>query len=126
MLFLIPPPPTAVPAMGTIQSPFPAPASAPNPFQQATTQPELLHIPCPNGHELETPADMIGQEVLCPHCGVQFQLRARDSIEHKRRRTEEQARAERKLGRNWFNWAIVIAVLVILGIVFLIASSTTE
>ena len=107
-------------------SPLPGPTSAPNPFQQSTADPEVLHVPCPNGHELETPVDMIGQEVLCPHCGVQFKLRARDSVEHKSRRKDEQERAERKLGRNWFNWAIVIAVLVIIGILFLIASSTTE
>ena len=26
--------------------------------------PELLHIPCPNGHQLETPPEMLEQEVL--------------------------------------------------------------
>src|SRR5437016_1101541 len=34
-------------------------------------EPEILHIPCPNGHELETPVDMLDQDVLCPHCNAQ-------------------------------------------------------
>lgn len=80
----------------------------------------LLHIPCPNGHELETPLDMLGQEVLCPHCGVQFLLRERDSIEAKHQRAIlESARLQRQASL-WLNWAIVVAVLVGLGLVFAI------
>lgn len=86
--------------------------------------PRLLHIPCPNGHELETPPDMIGQEVLCPHCGEQFLLREKDSIEHKRRRREERERKERKASNLWFNAAITVAVVVVLGLVILIALSS--
>jgi hypothetical protein len=85
---------------------------------------ELLHIPCPNGHELETPREMLGQDVLCPYCQAQFRLREKDSVEHKRRRAEEQARRERRQSRAWFNWSIVALVLVVLGILFLIFSTS--
>jgi hypothetical protein len=84
-------------------------------------EPRILHIPCPNGHELETPDDMIGQDVLCPHCGVQFQLRESDSVESKRRRSAEMERIRQRQASLWLNWAIVIAVMVVLGIVGMIA-----
>lgn len=85
---------------------------------------ELLHIPCPNGHELESPRDMLGQDVLCPHCDVQFQLREKDSVEAKRKRRHEREARDRKVGNLWLNWAIVIAVVVVLGLLVLIFSST--
>ncbi len=69
---------------------------------------DLLHIPCPNGHELETPYDMLGQEVLCPHCEVQFRLRHEDSFEH---RAKVDKHFEER-GKLWFNWAITAAVLI--------------
>src|SRR5690349_1780314 len=71
MLFIIPEPIAA-----------PAPETPP-PEPEKPAEPELLHIPCPNGHELEVPPDMIDTEVLCPQCNVQFRLRAKDSIEHR-------------------------------------------
>jgi uncharacterized membrane protein YvbJ len=63
---------------------------------------------------------MFGQEVLCPHCQSQFTLRERDSVEWKRRHEEEQARRDLKLGNAWLNWAIIIAVVVVLGLGILI------
>jgi len=68
----------------------------------------IVHIPCPNGHELETPLDMIGQEVLCPHCGVQFRLRNEDSVEYR----HELDKVLSRRARIWFNWAIAAAVCV--------------
>jgi len=88
-------------------------------YEEEEPQETIWHIPCPNGHELETPDDMIGQEVLCPQCGEQFLLRQQDSIESKRRREEEQARRDQKIGKRWFNWAIAMAVIVVLGLVTL-------
>lgn len=85
---------------------------------------ELLHIPCPNGHELETPREMLGQDVLCPYCQAQFRLREKDSVEFKRKRAAERERKERQRSRAWFNWAIVALVLVVLGILFLVFSSS--
>ena len=83
----------------------------------------LLHIPCPNGHELEVPPDMLDQDVMCPHCEAQFRLRAKDSVEHKRKRKIELEARERRLGNLWLNWAIVVAVLVVIGLLLLILSS---
>lgn len=85
--------------------------------------PQLLHIPCPNGHELETPPEMLDQEVLCPQCSAQFKLRRKDSIEFKRKQEEEQMIKEHKLGSAWLQGAIVIAVLITIGLVALIGIS---
>lgn len=84
-------------------------------------EPEVLHIPCPNGHELETPLDMLEQEVLCPQCHAQFRLRQKDSIEYKRKKEEAERIREIKAGNFWLNMAIVAAVLVGLLVVGLIA-----
>jgi hypothetical protein len=51
--------------------------------------PKLWHIPCPKGHELEVPEEMLGQDAMCPHCSVQFHLRERDSVEYKRQKQQE-------------------------------------
>lgn len=87
-------------------------------------EPELLHIPCPNGHVLETPIEMLDQDVLCPHCQSQFQLRRKDSQEFKRKKQLERERREHRVGKAWFNWAVVVVVLVLLGLVVLIFSSS--
>ncbi len=146
MLFIIPEPPSPVPGYGG------APADAwpavggvspgesfpgmggpsfggqsetvPAVSAAAPTEPELLHIPCPNGHELESPRDMLEQDVLCPHCGVQFRLRERDSVEYKKRKQAERERKEQKAGTAWLNWAIAVAVVVLLALVLLIFSSS--
>ena len=79
-------------------------------------QPEFFHISCPNGHELETPRDMLEQFAMCPTCNAQFQLLERESVEYKRRKAvEEEARAA-NLERNWLNWAIALVILVLLGL----------
>ncbi|MCA9221503.1 MAG: hypothetical protein KDA71_14330 [Planctomycetales bacterium] len=144
ILFIIPPPPAPSPSAASGWTPqFGPRENAPAPFQvgghpgaeapsftsPAPAEPEpekLYHIPCPNGHELETPADMLGQDVLCPHCNVQFRLREKDSVEYKRQRREESIRRERKLGNVWLNWAITIAVVVVLGLLILILSGTRD
>ena len=43
-------------------------------------EPTMIHIPCPKGHILETPPEMIGEDVMCPHCGEMFRLREKDSV----------------------------------------------
>ena len=89
----------------------------------APAEPELLHIPCPNGHELETPLDMLDQEVLCPQCNAQFRLRKKNSVEYKKKKDlEERVRLE-KVGSLWLTWAIVAVVVVVLGLIGLIVAS---
>ena len=115
-----------------VQPPFPAPADAApglpevGPGRPAfdptgSNQSQLYHIPCPNGHELEVPPEMLNQEVMCPHCNAQFLLRQKDSVEHKRRKKEEQERRDYKTGQTWFVWAIVIAIVVLSGLIAMIA-----
>jgi uncharacterized Zn finger protein (UPF0148 family) len=87
-------------------------------------EPELLHIPCPECKEvLETPVEMLDQDVMCPHCEAQFRLRRRDSEEFKRKKEQERQIKERKADRAWLNWAIVVVVLVVLFLVFLFISA---
>ncbi len=74
----------------------------------------LFHIPCPNGHELEVPAEMIGSRALCPHCGAEFRLRREKSVEYLR----EQEILDRKRAQFWFRLAIIAAGVV--GVVLLI------
>lgn len=85
-------------------------------------EPALLHIPCPQCKEvLETPVEMLDQEVLCPHCQAQFQLRRRDSVEFKRKKEQEAQLKEIKTGNTWLNLAIIAVVLVVLFLGALIA-----
>jgi hypothetical protein len=97
----------------------------PEPAAEALpVEPAVLHIPCPKGHVLETPEDMLDQEVLCPHCQTQFVLRRRNSVEYRRKKEEEERVREIKTGNFWLNMAIVVVVLVMLGLVALIVVRT--
>lgn len=93
------------------------------PVEQAPQEPELLHIPCPNGHELETPLDMLDQDVLCPQCQAQFTLRRRDSIEYKKKKEQEDLIREAKANKMALNAAIIAAVLVGLLLVGLVVAA---
>jgi hypothetical protein len=64
---------------------------------------------------------MIGQDVMCPFCGEQFNLRFKDSVEYKKEKAEERERRERKVGKMWYNWAIAAAIFVVGGLIFMIA-----
>jgi len=82
----------------------------------------LYHVLCPNGHELETPREMFGQDAVCPLCRTQFHLCLEASREYQVEQAEKLAREERRLGRLWLNWAIAAAIAVILGVIFLIVA----
>ena len=86
----------------------------------ALAGPSVLHIPCPSGHELEVPPDMIGQDVMCPHCGVKFLLREKDSVEAKRRKQEQMELKDYKAGKTWLMWAVIFGVLVLIGLAIMI------
>lgn len=117
-----PAPPAQQPA-----APAPPPAQQPAAKQQAAQkpaapakppEPEVYHIPCPNGHVLETPADLIGQAALCPYCNVQFDLRAEDSQEHRRELEELRRQREIEMNERWVRYSINLAIGV--GIMFLL------
>ena len=88
--------------------------------------PKILHIPCPNGHELEVPPEMLGQDVMCPHCSVQFLLREKDSVEAKRRKQEQLELKDYKAGKTWLMWAVIFGVLVIIGLAIMIGLSASQ
>jgi hypothetical protein len=100
-----------------------APAPAPEPEPEPPPEPEVprvVRIPCPNGHVLETPSDMFGQQALCPYCNVQFELRYDDSLEAKEALEEAKRRNEEQFNQNLLKWSIRIAVGVGLSIVIMI------
>jgi hypothetical protein len=93
------------------------PAPEPAPEKQ---EPRIVRIPCPQGHELQTPMDMIGQEVLCPFCSTQFHLKYENSVEFMEERAESERRREEQLNRTALKSAIIAAVIVVLGIISMI------
>ncbi len=101
------------------------PPAPPPPATFEAKDPDILHIPCPECKEvLETPVEMLDQDVMCPHCQAQFRLRRRDSQEFKRKKQQELEIKESKAGRAWLNWAIVAVVLVFLFFGFLLFASS--
>lgn len=102
------------------------PQEAPDPAELPAQGPRTLHIPCPSGHVLETPEDMVGQDALCPFCNTQFRLRYDDSLEHQRERELEEERRQARTARAWLNWSIVTAAIVILGVILLFAVSASR
>ncbi|MGD9720446.1 MAG: hypothetical protein AB7O59_06560 [Pirellulales bacterium] len=104
-----------------LAAPLPAPRAA---ARQAVEEDDedveigeaLLHIPCPNGHELETPAEMIGQKAKCPHCGVVFKLMREESVEYQR----QQEILERRQAKFWFQTAVIVAGFVVVVLIAMI------
>jgi DNA-directed RNA polymerase subunit M/transcription elongation factor TFIIS len=121
-----PPSPRPFPLIDTRGRPSGSPATPPvPPVAFEAKDPDILHIPCPECKQvLETPVEMLDQDVMCPHCQAQFRLRRRDSQEYKRKKAQELQLKEHKAGRAWLNWAIVAVILVLLFFAFLIFSST--
>lgn len=83
----------------------------------------IYHIPCPRGHLLDAPLDMLGQEVMCPFCSTQFRLRYQDSQEAEQERNTWQERSEAIRAQQWMKWAITAAALVALMLAIMIAYS---
>ena len=131
VMFIIPAPIAPTPGQASGQAPGTAPAepaaeSQPSlPFTpEGSASVSLLHIPCPKGHELEVPRDMLNQYVECPHCQEQFHLREKDSVEYKKKRQAEEERRWERTGQAWMQWSIIIAVIAVLGLITLIALSS--
>lgn len=81
--------------------------------------PGVVHLACPHGHELETPRDLLGTDVACPVCGVEFRLRREDTSEYRAEKRAERERKELQFGNKMMNFAIVTAVLVVLAIILM-------
>jgi DNA-directed RNA polymerase subunit RPC12/RpoP len=96
-------------------------------WDESTSEaPRIWHIPCPKGHILETPDDMLDQEVLCPYCETQFTLQKFQSVEETEKRERARAIRDEKHGQLWLKWAIGIAAVVILGVIVMIAISASQ
>ena len=83
----------------------------------------LVHILCPNGHELETPMSMVGTDAMCPHCQVAFRLRYEDSTEYREKKQKERDRREAAFSKKALQFAIIAAVLILLSLLVLILLS---
>ena len=106
------------------QSPASTGAVAPNAASEASQllpgeMPGVVHLACPHGHELETPRELLGSDVACPVCGVEFRLRREDTAEYRVEKRAERERKELQFGNKMMNFAIVTAVLVVLAIVLM-------
>ena len=99
------------------------PAAAAAAFDPTAFGPKLVHIDCPRGHELITPLDTMGQDVMCPHCGEQFRLRYDHTREYLTEHHRNQEVQEEKLGRKWLTWAIVAGVMVLVMLAGMIVYS---
>lgn len=80
-------------------------------------EPRVYRIPCPKGHELQTPEDMLGQDALCPICQEQFTLRYEGSIEFHEERAAAEARRQERINKAALRWSIGAAVFVICGLI---------
>ena len=85
---------------------------------------DLLHIPCPNGHVLETPAEMLDQDVACPRCQAQFRLRRQDSVEYKKKKRDDRDRRERRKVAAWITAGVVVVLLVLGALFYMITQSS--
>lgn len=127
-----PPPESAVPDFPGIRTepevgPGKGTAEAPAEFRvQTAADLPVVHVVCPGGHPLETPREMLEQEALCPFCQVQFRLRLQDSVEYREEKAKEQHRRDLKAGQIWLRWAIAAAIVVVLGLIFLIVVSASH
>lgn len=90
-------------------------------FNPVDSGPRLVHIDCPRGHELITPLDTMGQEVLCPHCGEQFTMRYENTREFKTEQHWKEEARQQNLGQQWLMWAVIVGVLVLVMFIGMIA-----
>ena len=79
-----------------------------------------LHIPCPKGHVLEVPREILGEEVECPYCGEQFLLKRERSFEYINDRYKQETSSEAKVSKEWFTRAMIGVILAIALILFLL------
>lgn len=82
--------------------------------------PRVFHIPCPRGHDLETPEEMLGQEALCPICNTQFRLLVENSKEHRQAALEAHRKRQAKSNRRLIYASIAAGVIVVIMIVAMV------
>jgi hypothetical protein len=111
----------------TGQQPGPPNLSPPSPeAPPVSPQQPPVHVFCPSGHELETPRDMLGEDALCPFCGVQFRLRWEHTREYRREKELERERRLARQSKLWLQWSIAAAVVVIVALIIMIAIAASH
>jgi hypothetical protein len=92
--------------------------------RQQQTEPTMYRILCPKGHEVQTPAEMLGTKAQCPYCNAVMELKVENSVEHRdelerQRRVNEQRQQMREeaQGRFWLKIAIFVVVLAVGGLI---------
>lgn len=90
------------------------------PLESEVGRPGAVHIPCPAGHVLETPPDMVGRDAMCPFCGQVFRLEFRNSLEYQREQEQRAAQRAERAARLWMQWAIIAAIVTVGGLILLI------
>lgn len=93
------------PGGGPVEAPPPEQPAAP-PEPEPAPEPKIFRIACPQGHELQTPSDMLGQQALCPYCNAQFELKYENSVEYREEQEAAARRREQELNKFWLTWAI--------------------
>lgn len=95
----------------------PAVSALPAPTEEPAAPKEdpdrIVHILCPNNHELETPMSMVGTDAMCPHCETPFRLRYEDSREYREQKQKEREHREAVFSKKALNFAIIAAVLIL-------------
>jgi hypothetical protein len=83
-------------------------------------------IPCPKGHVLETPDNMLDQEVICPFCNTRFFLKYSNSLEAVEKRDREMAARDAARGEMWLKIAIGVGSTVLLGLIIMLIMMATS
>jgi hypothetical protein len=94
-------------------------SKTPGAHAAVASQLPLVHIPCPEGHLLETPSEMLGEEALCPFCHAQFSLLWESSLEYKNQRLKQSERDKERRARRWLYgaiaaWAVLVTLITLL------------
>ena len=81
----------------------------------------LLHIPCPNGHVLETPSEMIDQRVMCPECRVEYYARRERSLEQQvEREAADEQRTRLIMQIAILAGCFVAVILIVMCVIWLV------
>jgi len=99
----------------------------PKPEEKPVEDPNrIVRIPCPQGHELETPLSMVGMDAMCPHCGEQFTLLYENSVEHREEQALKRQQREEQFTRRLVKWSIIGGVVILLAFIVLIVVAATR
>ena len=69
-------------------------------------KPRVLHVTCPDGHRLEAPCVLGGQDVVCPYCAKRFPFRYEDSEEYRTDRDSSKPQ-QRPAAPPWIAWTVL-------------------